>query len=159
MTGQPLDFIPMWALYLLTVLAMLATMEAGYRLTKARQRKSPDRTDTSVGAISGASLALLVFLLALVPVVGPFTNIFVIGAVALVQGSTTLALHPVALAALAVVINLIFVAIVAELILPKIWGSAVSLPTTDCAGKPTAHKEVAWVEHVARPNYWLGTGC
>ncbi len=73
MTGQPLDFIPMWALYLLTVLAMLATMEAGYRLTRTRQRKSPDRTDTSVGAISGASLALLVFLLAFVPGFG--TNI------------------------------------------------------------------------------------
>ena len=42
---------------------------------------------------------------------------------------STLTLQPVALAALAVVINLIFVAIVAELILPKIWGSAVSLPT------------------------------
>jgi predicted PurR-regulated permease PerM len=49
--------------------------------------------------------------------------------VALIQGSTTLALHPAALAALAVVINLVFVAIFAELVLPKIWGSAVSLPT------------------------------
>jgi hypothetical protein len=36
MTGQPLDALPMWALYTLTVLAMLATMEAGYRLTRAR---------------------------------------------------------------------------------------------------------------------------
>ena len=35
----------MWLLYLLTVLAMLATMEVGYRLTRARQRKAPDAAD------------------------------------------------------------------------------------------------------------------
>ncbi len=59
-TGQPLDVIPMWALYFLTVLAMLVTMEIGYRLTKAGQRKSPDTTDAGVGAMSGASLAFVV---------------------------------------------------------------------------------------------------
>jgi predicted PurR-regulated permease PerM len=84
---------------------------------------------TVLGIPGAPVVGVITGLLALVPVVGPFINIFVIGAVALVQGSTTLALHPAALAALAVVINLIFVAIVAELILPKIWGSAVSLPT------------------------------
>jgi hypothetical protein len=73
MTGQPLDVIPMWALYFLTVLALLATMEVGYRLTKARQRKSPDETDAGVGSMSGASLALLAFLLAFV--VGFASNI------------------------------------------------------------------------------------
>jgi hypothetical protein len=73
MTGQPLDVIPMWALYFLTVLALLATMEVGYRLTRARQRKSPDETDAGVGAMSGASLALLAFLLAFV--VGFASNI------------------------------------------------------------------------------------
>ena len=45
MTGQPLDAIPMWLLYPLTVLSMLVTMEVGYRLTRARQRKSPDKTE------------------------------------------------------------------------------------------------------------------
>jgi predicted PurR-regulated permease PerM len=84
---------------------------------------------TVLGVAGAPVVGVITGLLALVPVVGPFINIFVIGIVALIQGSTTLALHPVALAALAVVINLIFVAIVAELILPKIWGSAVSLPT------------------------------
>ena len=57
-------------LYILTVLAMLATMEVGYRLTKARQRKSPDKTDAGVGAMSGASLALVAFLLAFVVSLG-----------------------------------------------------------------------------------------
>lgn len=70
MTGQPLDAIPMWLLYILTVLAMLATMEVGYRLTRARQRKSADKTDAGVGAMSGASLALLAFLLAFVVSLG-----------------------------------------------------------------------------------------
>ena len=84
---------------------------------------------TVLGVAAAPVVGVITGLLALVPVVGPFINIFVIGIVALVQGSTTLALHPVALAALAVVINLIFVAVVAELILPKIWGTAVSLPT------------------------------
>ena len=70
MTGQPLDAIPMWLLYPLTVLAMLLTMEVGYRLTRARQRKSTDKTDASVGAMSGASLALLAFLLAFVVSMG-----------------------------------------------------------------------------------------
>ena len=70
MTGQPLDVIPMWLLYILTVLAMLATMEVGYRLTRARQRKAPDAADAGVGAMSGASLALLAFLLAFVVSMG-----------------------------------------------------------------------------------------
>jgi predicted PurR-regulated permease PerM len=84
---------------------------------------------TVLGIPGAPAVGLITGLLALIPVVGPFINVFVIGGVALIQGSTTLALSPVALAVLAVVINLIFVAIVAELVLPKIWGSAVSLPT------------------------------
>ena len=66
MPGQPLDPIPMWALYFLTVLAMLATMEAGYRLNRALRRKSPDKKDVGLGGMVGASLALLAFLLAFV---------------------------------------------------------------------------------------------
>ena len=66
MTGQPLDAIPMWLLYILTVVAMLATMEAGYRLTRASQRKSPAKGDAGVGSMVGATLALLAFLLAFV---------------------------------------------------------------------------------------------
>ena len=46
-------------MYFLTVLAMLATMEIGYRLTKARLRRSPEKTDAGVGGMAGASLALL----------------------------------------------------------------------------------------------------
>ena len=74
MMNQPLDLIPMWALYLLTVLAMLATMEAGYRLNKALRRKSPDETDAGLGGMVGASLGLLAFLLAFVVGLGANIN-------------------------------------------------------------------------------------
>jgi hypothetical protein len=66
MIGQPLDVLPLWAFYLLTVLAMLAAMEAGFRLTRKRLRKQPAKSDAGVGAITGAMLALLGFLLAFV---------------------------------------------------------------------------------------------
>ena len=66
MTNQPLDLIPMWALYFLTVLAMLVTMEAGYRLNQALRRRSPEKKDTGLGGMVGASLGLLAFLLAFV---------------------------------------------------------------------------------------------
>lgn len=66
MTGQPLDALPVWAVYLLTMLVFLAAMEAGYRISKGMQRKSLAKSDAGLGAISGATLALLAFLLAFV---------------------------------------------------------------------------------------------
>ena len=74
MANQPLDFIPMWALYLLTVLAMLVTMEAGYRLNRALRRRSPEKKDVGLGDMVGASLALLAFLLAFVVGFGANVN-------------------------------------------------------------------------------------
>ena len=73
MTNQPLDIVPMWAMYFVTVLAMLLTMEAGCRLNRAMRRKSPDKTDVGLGGMVGASLGLLAFLLAFI--VGFGTNI------------------------------------------------------------------------------------
>ena len=55
MIGQILDPIPIWAMYLLTVLVLLVAMEAGYRLTKANQRKQPEKGDAVVGAMAGAA--------------------------------------------------------------------------------------------------------
>jgi len=66
MITQPIDSLPLWVVYLLTVLAMLAAMEAGYRLIKTMQRRKPAKADAGVGAIAGATLALLAFLLAFV---------------------------------------------------------------------------------------------
>jgi hypothetical protein len=72
--GQPLDAIPIWAVYLLSVLAMLAAAEGGYRLGKTRLSESIAKPDPGVGAIVAATLALLSFLLAFV--VGFGANIF-----------------------------------------------------------------------------------
>ena len=66
MTGHLLEQIPTGALYLLTVLAMLATTEVGYRLSRALRQKSTDKPIVGLGGIVGASLALLAFLLAFV---------------------------------------------------------------------------------------------
>ena len=66
MSTQPLDVIPMWALYILTVVAMLGSMEAGYRLNRTLHRKAPDKSDEGLGGTVGASLGLLAFLLAFV---------------------------------------------------------------------------------------------
>jgi hypothetical protein len=66
MMGQPLDALPIWAIYLLTVLVLLSAMELGYRLTKARQRSQSVKDDAEVGPLVGATLALLAFLLAFV---------------------------------------------------------------------------------------------
>ena len=72
MNKQILDSIPMWAVYPLSVLALLAFLEAGYWLGKFLKRKSAAKNDAGIGAISGATLALLAFLLA-------FTVSFAVG--------------------------------------------------------------------------------
>ena len=57
MVGQILDPIPIWAMYLLTVLVLLVAMEAGYRLTKANQREQQAKGDAGVGAMAGTRIA------------------------------------------------------------------------------------------------------
>lgn len=66
MSGQPLDALPLWTVYLLTGLALLASFEAGHRFTRYLQQEKPAKPDPGIGPISGASLALLAFLLAFV---------------------------------------------------------------------------------------------
>lgn len=56
----------MWVLYLLAVALLLLAAEGGYRLSKFMQRRGPDRAEAVVGALNGATLALLAFLLAFV---------------------------------------------------------------------------------------------
>jgi hypothetical protein len=66
MTKQFLDTLPIWAVYPFTVVILLAAMEGGYRYAKRKQRRAPTESDAGVGAIAGATLALLAFLLAFV---------------------------------------------------------------------------------------------
>ncbi len=66
MSIQPLDGLPLSATYLFTVLLLLLSLEAGYQLGKAKQKRWPDKSESGVSAMVGASLALLGFLLAFV---------------------------------------------------------------------------------------------
>ena len=66
MAKQFLDVLPMWAVYPFTVVILLAAVEAGYRYARGRRRRAAAESDAGVSAISGATLALLAFLLAFV---------------------------------------------------------------------------------------------
>lgn len=63
---QLFDFIPLWVVYGLTVLVALLSMEMGYRLGTAQQRRSPEGKLTDTSGLMGATLALLAFFLAVV---------------------------------------------------------------------------------------------
>jgi ABC-type antimicrobial peptide transport system permease subunit len=63
--NQPFDNLPIWAVYVLTVLLLLAAVEAGYRYAKAKHRTAPG-SDEGLGAITGAALGMLAFVLAFV---------------------------------------------------------------------------------------------
>lgn len=64
--NQPLDHLPIWAVFLLTVIILFLAAEAGFRLGKLIQKRWPDKSEAGVGAMVGAALALLGFLLAFV---------------------------------------------------------------------------------------------
>jgi hypothetical protein len=66
MMNQPLDGLPLWFLYPLTVVVLLAALAGGFYFAQGRRPKVPVKSDRGVGAISGATLALLAFLLAFV---------------------------------------------------------------------------------------------
>jgi hypothetical protein len=60
----PLDFLPIWAVYLVTVLLAVGAAELGFRLGRYWQRRTPEKEESVAGAMVGATLALLAFLLA-----------------------------------------------------------------------------------------------
>lgn len=66
LSTQPLDIIPLWLFYPLTVALALLAAEIGYRLGKWWQSRSHAEKDPSIGAIVGSALALSAFLLAFV---------------------------------------------------------------------------------------------
>lgn len=61
----PFDFLPLWLLLLITVAAVYATVEIGYRLGSRRRLNSEHEADAPVGAIVGSTIGLLAFMLAL----------------------------------------------------------------------------------------------
>lgn len=71
---QPLDLLPIWGVYLITVLVLLLAVEGGFRLGSLVQKRWPDRSESGVGTMVGASLAFLGFFLAFMT--GTAMNIF-----------------------------------------------------------------------------------
>src|SRR5215204_3406329 len=59
-----MDDIPLWLLFVATILLVVATIEVGYLLGKTAHRKSEDEKESPVSAIAGSVLALLAFVLA-----------------------------------------------------------------------------------------------
>jgi hypothetical protein len=66
METRPLDAIPLWALYLLTVGFLLLMAEVGYQLGRVRQRRSAEEKEGNVGTMAGATLGMLAFILAFI---------------------------------------------------------------------------------------------
>ena len=56
--------IPLWALYIITVLVVFLSLEAGYWAGSLRSRTAAKEKDAPVGGLVGATLGLLAFLLA-----------------------------------------------------------------------------------------------
>jgi hypothetical protein len=61
--SQPLDILPLWAFYLVIVLAGLLAVEIGFWLGWWWQQRSPQEKEGTTGATVGAILAMLAFLL------------------------------------------------------------------------------------------------
>jgi uncharacterized membrane protein len=59
-----LDLFPVWGLFLIVLVLVLAAIEGGYRLGSYRHRQSTKEMEAPVGAMVGATLGLLAFMLA-----------------------------------------------------------------------------------------------
>lgn len=62
--GGTLDRLPLWGFLLLTVALSAFSVEGGYRLGNLRRRRTETEKESSVGAMVGATLGLLAFMLA-----------------------------------------------------------------------------------------------
>jgi hypothetical protein len=61
---MPFDVLPLWAVFAVTLVVILPAVEAGYRLGRARRRRSDQEKEAPVGSMVAALLGLLAFLLA-----------------------------------------------------------------------------------------------
>lgn len=64
MNTEPLDVVPLWALFPLTCLLAWLALEGGYRWGRWRHVRATEEKETPVGAIVASILGLLAFLLA-----------------------------------------------------------------------------------------------
>jgi hypothetical protein len=61
---QTIDQIPLWAVFLITTIILFTAAELGFHLGKWRKRRSKDEEKGQAGALMGAALGMLAFLLA-----------------------------------------------------------------------------------------------
>jgi hypothetical protein len=61
---QTIDHIPLWAVFLITTLILFTAAEIGFHLGKWRKQRSKDEEKGQTGALMGAALGMLAFLLA-----------------------------------------------------------------------------------------------
>jgi hypothetical protein len=59
-----LDPLPLWTIFPITVAIALVAVELGYRVARYRQKRSLEEKESPVGAMVGATLGLLAFMLA-----------------------------------------------------------------------------------------------
>jgi len=64
LSDTPLDALPLWAVFVITMLAITLANECGYRLGRLRGGRSDRESESPVGGMVGAELGLLAFLLA-----------------------------------------------------------------------------------------------
>jgi hypothetical protein len=58
-----LDYLPLWSIFVATIVVVLVAVEVGYQVGAIRRRHAPE-TEAPVGAMVGATLGLLAFILA-----------------------------------------------------------------------------------------------
>jgi hypothetical protein len=59
-----IDAMPIWSVFALTIVVIMLTIEAGYRLTQALHRGPQEEKDSPISAITGTILGLAAFMLA-----------------------------------------------------------------------------------------------
>jgi hypothetical protein len=64
MDAVGVDAIPLWALFVATILIVMVSIEGGYRLGRLAHRRSEEEKESPVSVISGSVLGLGAFLLA-----------------------------------------------------------------------------------------------
>lgn len=62
--AELIDYLPLWLLFAVTILVVLISIEAGYRLGRYRRGRAEDEREAPVGGIIAATLGLLAFVLA-----------------------------------------------------------------------------------------------
>jgi hypothetical protein len=63
-TIGPIDALPLWGLFIVILLVVLLSVECGYRLGRYRRSRHEQEKEAPLGAMVGATLGLLAFILA-----------------------------------------------------------------------------------------------